>query len=160
MSVKVLANPTQLAGSPGLSGDCGDRHVRWTDGGERVYTALSGIAVDTLVFSGGGRVNKLVVLTSFQSGRPVSVYDGNIATSGGPHLGSGHLMLGTIPAVWREGASGVINDLSAPGSVINVQAPFRSGLIVAPGAAGSGTVGFSIIYTPDPVSAASGSTLI
>ena len=151
--------PTILAGTPGTSGDLGTKEQRITDGGERRAMYLSGVAVDTLAFSGAGRLDRTFVITNLVSGRPVTFYDGHVATSGGPFSASGHVVIGVIGPVWHPGGSGIVNDFSQPGSPVNWQTPFFSGLIVAPGPAGSGTCGFGFSYTPDPTGIASGATI-
>lgn len=139
-------NPLRMAGAAVNSGNVNTGEVGFTTGGGQVYSAgLSGITVDTLIFSGAGRLNNISVLTNLVSGRAVVFYDGAVATSGGPFALSGHKVLATIPTGWRE--SGYVNTLSQAGSVLPVQMPFQSGLIAANQA--SGAVGWSVSFTPE-----------
>src|SRR5690242_20076362 len=88
-------NPLRMAGAIVYSGSPNTGEVRTTRGGEIVYSALSGVAVDTLIQSGAGRLNTVSRLT-VASGMGVIFYDSAIATSGGPFAVSGHLALATI----------------------------------------------------------------
>lgn len=138
--------PTFLAGSPRSSGDVQTGELNWTRGGGRVYTSFSGVIVDTLVYSGGGRLNTLTVFDTYPlaSGGGAYFYDGHVATSGGPFSTSGHQILGII-FPYTSGTSTIGTPIGQP---IPIDMPFRSGLIAAP-FGGSGGPGFTISYTPE-----------
>jgi len=147
MSV-TTRNPLRTAGANLNSGNVNTGQLPNTQGGGRNYSAGSGVAVDTLIFSGAGRLDVVVQTTQLASGRGVVFYDGNIATSGGPFTTSGHVVLAVIqptfsPAVW----SGTVPraDWSDPRYPA---APFFSGLIAAP-KPDSGTCSFALSFTPE-----------
>lgn len=140
-------NPLAVKGATIQSGFLATGEVRINRGGEQVYTSFSGVGTATLIYSGGGRLNSVAVLGSINSGQLTYFFDGTAATSGAPFSTSGHKVVGYIPPVWREGASGVVNPASAPGLVTNWDMPFFSGLYAAPLA--SGSVGFTCSYTPE-----------
>lgn len=143
-----IDNATVVIGSVRSSGEVQTGEVRTTRGGGRGFTRLSGIiGGDVLIYSGGGRLSSILVCNNLQSGQGIIFYDSAIATSGGPFAVSGHNVVGIIPPIWREGASGVINPWSTPGQPQQVDMPFKSGLCAA--AVASGTPGFAISFTTE-----------
>ena len=145
MAIPVI-KPCMVAGTPRSSGDVQTGEINTTHGGGRTFLRLSGIiGGDVLINSGAGRLNSILVINNLVSGQSVIFYDSATATSGGPFMVSGHKVVGVIPAIWREGASGVINANSAPGTSLFPEMPFQSGLCVA--VTNSGCPGFSVSYT-------------
>lgn len=145
MSLPVV-KPCVVTGTPRSSGDVQTGEIATTHGGGRTFMRLSGlIGGDALIQSGAGRLNSILVLNNLTSGQSVLFYDSATATSGGPFATSGHRVVGIIPPVWREGASGVINANSAPGISLFPEMPFQSGLCVA--IVASGGPGFTVSYT-------------
>lgn len=131
--------------------------VRFTRGGDQTFWSQSGVAVDTQVFSGAGRLNTITRLTQ-ASGAGVYFYDGIIATSGGPFAASGHKVIGAIiqPIPLPLTGSGTNNvfQWQGVGVPLAVDMPFSSGLIMAP--IGSGTPSFNFSWTPETNPGASG----
>lgn len=145
MSVPTRS-PLRMAGAILNSGGLNTGEVNFADGGERTYWSASGVAADTLIQSGAGRLNVVTQLTQLASGRAVIFYDSAIATSGGPFSASGHKALFTIQPTFSPGVwSGV-----APRADWNLpqkpQMAFQSGLVAAP-VVNSGTCSFAVGYT-------------
>lgn len=141
-----VPTPCMVAGTPRSSGDVQTGEINTTQGGGRTFMRMSGIiGGDVLIYSGAGRLNNILVINNLQSGQSVLFYDSSVATSGGPFATSGHRVVGVIPPVWREGASGIINTLSAPGQSLFPEMPFQSGLVAA--CVASGCPGFTVSYT-------------
>ena len=153
MSVGTRA-PLRMMGAV-ISGAPNTSEVRMTRGGDFVFSSLSGVAVDTLVVSGPGRLNTVTRLT-VASGSAVVFYDGNIATSGGPFAVSGHLALGTILQPIVPAVSGLFYQAVFPayGQPMPVDMPFKNGLIAAP--AGSGTPSFCASFSLENVASGTG----
>jgi hypothetical protein len=114
--------------------------ARITLGGTLATTIYSGTpaANDTMVQSGAGRLDALHPHMS-QSGVATVIYDGAVATSGGPFAASGHKVLAVIPANFH---TPFLNTFPA---IVPVGAPFYSGLIIAQK---SGQIGVTLSYTP------------
>lgn len=139
------AKPCFIAGTPVSSGNVQTGEINTTTGGARSKSYLSGIGVDTLIVSGAGRLNNVVVLTQITSGHMVSFFDESVATSGAIVAGANCIY--QIPPPWNVAGSGLVNPAGLAGSVTNVGMPFSSGLVVAP--VGSGTCGFAFSWTPE-----------
>ncbi len=149
-------NPIRMAGMSPFSGGINTGQVNNTWGGQQVFSNLSGVAVDTLVWSGGGRLDTMCALNVGLSGRSVIFYDATAPTSGGPFQTSGNKVLAVLAA--RVGVQ-TISGSAVPtwdGSIYTVGAPFFSGLYVAP-LNGSGVGGFNCTFTPE--ASLSGQTL-
>lgn len=141
-------NPTRLVGGIISSGFINTGETRFIEGGEATFTALSGVNVAAVVFSGAGRFNGHIVISNLASGQPVLFVDAvPIATSGMPFATSGHKVVGLIPPVWRVGASGNLTTNSQEGLRVRFDAPFFSGLVACPLA--SGTPSFTCVFTPE-----------
>ena len=141
-----IVRPCFVAGTPRASGDVQTGEIATTHGGGRTFARLSGIiGGDALIYSGAGRLNSILICNQITSGQAVLFYDSATATSGGPFTASGHKVVGLIPYVWREGASGIINPNSAPGTTLFPEMPFQSGLVVA--VTNSGCPGFTVAFT-------------
>ena len=140
-------NPMRVIGGILDSGFVQTGEQRTTNGGEATYSAMSGVNVATVIFSGAGRLNRSLVTAQLVSGQAIQLIDAEpIATSGMPLLNSGHKMIGLIAPIWRVGASGALTLSSQEGLWNDIQVPFFSGLLACPLA--SGTPGFSLSYTP------------
>jgi len=138
----------RMAGANVHSGNLYDGAVAWNRGGLQTYSALSGVNSTTIIFSGGGRLNSILVTTNINSGAPVYFVDAvPVATSGMPLVNSGHKVVGVIPPVWAVGGSGNLLTGSQPGAPQTVDIVFFSGLIACPAA--SGTAAFTVCYTPE-----------
>lgn len=136
----------RLLGAVPNSGWANTGEQRYTRGGEVTYSSWSGVAVDTLVVSGPGRLNSLTRL-SVASGGVIVCYDGNIATSGGPFATSGHRVLGVVLQPLVPAISGFNNtpQFATYGVPVQVDMPFANGLIAA--CVASGTPAFNLSYT-------------
>lgn len=97
-------------------------------GGYKSQTFFSGAAGDTLIWSGGGRLNQILPLTVTTSGQQAVFYDSNVATSGGPFPASGHAVIGILPGS-QAGASGAVAAAPAQTPIV-LGTPFVSGLVV------------------------------
>ena len=142
-------SPVRNSGSMGATGQ-----TMYTQGGGQMSPHnVSGIGVDTLVVSGPGRLDTMLLTNFLQSGRGVVFYDAAVATSGGPFAASGHRILGVIPPATNTGlqASGIPGGAVAwDGIPKPCGSPFHSGVVAAPwpaGATASGTHGYAISYT-------------
>lgn len=144
MSVPIT-KPTFLAGTPRYSGAIQDGAVNMQSlGGAEAISRMSGLLVDLMLQSGGGRLNTIMSHgQTFTSGQIV-FYDAHAVTSGGPFFASGHKILAIVPPLWVPGVSGVANPYAYPGFVNEVQVPFFSGLCVTQV---SGQPGFTITVT-------------
>ena len=142
-----FGKPQQTIGASINSGYVNTGEFNNNTGGQSVYTSFSGIIVDTMIYSGGGRFKSVEVISNINSGQSTVFYDAHVVTSGGPFSTSGHRILGIIPPVWVVGASGVINEFAKPGNRQVKDAPFFSGLAVA--VISSGAPSFTAQYTPD-----------
>lgn len=149
--------PVRMAGALIQSGNVDTGAVVMEKAGSRVYTSFSGVAVDTSIHAGQGKLNQAFYFTQIASGRGVIFYDGHAVTSGGPFSASGHKVLGILPMHAADAYfSGVErNPISYPGVVNQYDFPYYSGLIAAP-LAGSGNASFSVSYSPDAAGARSG----
>jgi hypothetical protein len=137
------------------SGSIDTGQVLFTQGGQKLGAWIqSGLGVDTVIQSGPGRLDTILLTTYLQSGRGAIFYDSAVATSGGPFSASGHLIVGILPPAVNVGI-GIISGTTTgivpwTGEPYRPQMPFFSGLVAAPWpAAGtaSGTHGFSVSYT-------------
>lgn len=135
-----IRRPLFMAGTPRSSGDIQTGEVNMTRGGNRTYTATSGVAVDTLIYAGAGRLNTAFAYTRI-SGH-VIFYDAGTAVSGGPF--AGNKVLGYIGDN-MVGISGVAQRLLA--TPIAFDMPFQSGLVAAP--VGSGGPSFTLSFIPE-----------
>lgn len=102
------------------------------------------------LWSGAGRLNKIIPHSIMTSGQPVWFYDAGTITASGISV-SGQKIIGFVPPRSRGGlalASGAIDTVVSWQDVIDLQMPFTSGLCVA---AASGAPGFSISFTPETV---------
>ena len=140
-------NPVRMAGACVNSGSVNTGEVAMTRGGGQTYTSFSGVIADVLILAGGGRLNSTLVYNTIVSGQGVIFYDSAVATSGGPFSTSGHKVVGFIPPVWHQAASGVVSVAATPGVVNQVDMPFANGLVAR--AVASGSVSFSVSYTPE-----------
>lgn len=112
--------------------------------GDVVYTAFSGVGVDTLIVGGPGKLNQIVTWDTYPlaSGGGVMFYDSAVATSGGPFGTSGHQFLGCIFPY----TSGSANIGTPVGQPVVFDMPFANGLVAAP-IGGSGGPAFAVSYT-------------
>ena len=148
-------SPTRTAQWCGHSGNMDTGQQMQTAGGGKCGAwTPSGLGVDTLIQSGPGRLDTVLLTTYFQSGRGVIFYDSAVATSGGPFSASGHIIVGLIPPAVNAGVGVVSGSFAGiagwTGEPYRPGMPFFSGLCAAPwpaGATGSGTHGFSVSYT-------------
>ncbi len=161
--------PLRMAGALAASGFTDTGEVNFTQGGQRTVTVWSGGLAPAMrgipggaasgnnitVFSGAGRLHKIMPHLQMQSGVQAWFYDSDLpARSGaGPVVSllaeSGARVLGIIPVTHRLGDIAGFQSgygFSTPWQdVITVEAPFTSGLYVS---AASGCPGFSFTYTP------------
>ena len=102
----------------------------------------------TQLWSGAGRLHRIIPHAMLTSGQPVTFYDaGTIAPSGVSV--SGQKFIGRVPArspATLALASGEVDRTVTWLDVIEVQMPFTSGLCVA---ASSGAPGFTVSFTPE-----------
>lgn len=146
MSIPVK-NPTFLAGTPRSSGDVQTGELQHVRGGGRAVTFMSGLPLgDSMIFSGAGRLNSILQHTQMASGLAVVLYDGALATSGGPFGLSGHKVIGIVPPTWAGGVQGSGSTTVFTGQPVNVDMPFQSGLLVN---LRSGQPGFTVSFTPE-----------
>lgn len=142
-----IRKPCFVAGTPRASGDVQTGQIHMTQGGGRAHTIYSGLpaSADLMVHQGAGRLDAIHPHMS-QSGVGTIIYDGAVATSGGPFAASGHKILAVIPANFH---TPFLNSFPA---IIPIGAPYQSGLIVA---VKSGQIGVTLSYTPEtlPVTA-------
>lgn len=153
-------SPNRMAGSTLYSGGPNTGELSVTNGGALAATIYSGGALSpgsgftpgavktgdhVVLFSGPGRLNSVIPLASVlsNSGVALTFYDSATAAVSGPLAGGARAILASINA--PQGNSG---DLSRAGVPIMVGTPFASGLAVC---ATSGTVGFTVTYTPEVV---------
>lgn len=145
--------PTFIAGTPRSSGDVQTGQFQTTPGGGRAFSLLSGLILsDTMIYSGAGRLDQIVIINSAPtSGSQLLFYDAAAVSSGGPYAASGHKVIGTIPTPFLPSPTSGINPFAQAGAVINVGMPFQSGLAVGGPGAGvrSGSCGFSLSFTPE-----------
>ncbi len=140
--------PVYLAGTPRSSGDVQTGEVTVTRGGGRVFTAYSGLANDTVIYSGAGRLaNILVIGQAPSSGGQVAFCDTASITSGFPI--AGQKVIGVIPTIFQAPVtqSGSSNPFALPGTLMVMDMPFQSGLAAI--GYRSGGPGFSVSYTPE-----------
>lgn len=158
-------SPLRMAGANLQSGFPGTGEVQMTDGGQRTATVWSGNILTNaaltgcpagavtsggqiMIWSGGGRLHRILVHSLLTSGQPVTFYDSASITVSGVSV-SGQRFIGRIPARSRATlalASGEV-DIAVPwNDVIEVQMPFTSGLCAA---AASGAPGFTVSFTPE-----------
>lgn len=148
-------SPARQASWCGHSGNMDTGQLLSTQGGGKLGSwQPSGLSLDTLIQSGPGRLDTILLTTYFQSGRGVIFYDSAVATSGGPFSASGHTIVGILPPAINVGVGFVSGTLTGAlpwtGEPYRPGMPFFSGLVAAPwpaGATGSGTHGFSVSYT-------------
>lgn len=152
MSERVpTKNPVVLAGTNVVSGTPNTGQVLFTQGGSKVYTLFSGAAADVQVHLGAGRLDAFQLLTAAglnaASGVAAYIYDAAVAGAG-VAAASGHKVLGiadpqSIPrppfGTFQSG------DKVRAGDIIQVGAPFTSGLNIS---CLSGGGGLSVYYTP------------
>ncbi len=159
-----VPNVCYVAGSTRSSGDLKTGELAHIRGGGRIASLYSGAVAptltsapgsvaggsDVLFFSGAGRLNAVIIQSSIApslSGVGLQFYDSAVPTSGGPFSSSGHkLLFNALLAYGNSGQQGAFG----PFGVINVDAPFQSGLCYN---SKSGQPAFSVAYTPE-VSAA------
>ena len=151
MSVPTKS-PLRVAGAVNQSGFINDGIQQTTPGGQYSYTAMSGLGAATLIASGPGRLNSILVINNLQSGRPVFFVDSPVATSGMPFPTSGHKVVGVIPEMMTAGAGGSglpysINPLALAGATQTLGFSFNSGLVACPLLSGGGP-GFTVNWTP------------
>ncbi len=141
---KVVAGTVLMSGSPN-TGQC-----LVSFGGQKTVTIYSGVAPDTQIQKGAGRLIRAQFLpdpgTVAASGIVIRFYDANIPAVAGPVFLSGHKPLGVLQianpdngAAWASGA--VLAQAQA--AVFNVV--YTSGLCVTQL---SGQPGFTVSYTP------------
>lgn len=140
--------PTYLVGTPRSSGDVQTGEIPLTRGGGRVFTAYSGLASDTVIYSGAGRLGSILVIGQApSSGGQVALCDTASITSGFPV--AGQKVIGVIPTIFQVPVtqSGASNPFALPGTLTVVDMPFQSGLAAI--GYRSGGAGFSVSYTPE-----------
>lgn len=102
------------------------------------------------LWSGAGRLHKIIPHSILTSGQPVTFYDAGTITVSGISV-SGTRIIGRIPARSRATlalASGEVDTAVSWQDVISVDMPFTSGLCAA---AASGAPGFSVSFTPETI---------
>ena|SRR3990167_3040298 len=149
MSLRTRS-PIRTAMFTPTSGDLNTGQFRYTEGGQQVYTSMSGIAAAPVLIAGsGGRLDTAQVIVA-NSGPGIIFYDAPVATSGGPFSTSGHRILYVIPPVYPTALpSGqfmlyAVPPFSAPAKI---GAPFYSGLVAQ--ALASGNIPFFVTYTSE-----------
>ncbi len=163
MSV-TTRSPLRMVGGLINSGFADTGEVRTTDGGEQTACIWSGNLLTnasltgapagavtsgghTQLWSGPGRLHRIIPHDILTSGQPVTFYDAGAISVSGVSV-SGQKFIGRIPARSRATlalASGALDTGVQWQDVIEVQMPFTSGLCVA---AASGAPGFSVAFTP------------
>lgn len=158
-------NPIRMAGAILNSGFPNTGEVRMTNGGEQTACVWSGNLLTNAsltgapagavtsgghiqLWSGAGRLHRIMPHAILTSGQPVTFYDAGTITVSGVSV-SGQKFIGRIPARSRATlalASGEVDTTVAWNDVIEVQMPFTSGLCVA---AASGAPGFTVSFTPE-----------
>ncbi len=142
------SKPAFIAGTPRSSGDVQTGEVAYTRGGGRVFTAYSGLAGDTVIYSGAGRLASILVIGSApSSGGQVALCDTAAITSGFPVAGQKVIGLIPTPLMVPVTQSGTSNPFSQAGSLVQVDMPFQSGLAAI--GYRSGGPGFSVSFTPE-----------
>ncbi len=140
--------PVTVVGTPRSSGDVQTGEIPITRGGGRVFTSYSGLANDTVIYSGAGRLGSILVIGSApSSGAQVAFCDAASITSGFPIAGQKVIGLIPTPLMVPVTQSGGSNPFSLPGSFVSMDMPFQSGLAVI--GYRSGGPGFSVSYTPE-----------
>ncbi len=157
-------SPLRMLGGLNNSGFADTGEIRMTQGGEQTACIWSGNLLTnasltgapagavtsgghTQLWSGPGRLHKIIAHDILTSGQPVTFYDAGAITVSGISV-SGQKFIGRIPARSRATlalASGALDTAVAWQDVITVDMPFTSGLCVA---AASGAPGFSVSFTP------------
>jgi len=141
-----IRRPQFVAGTPRKSGDLQTGEILVNRGGMETFTNFSGTAAgnDVAITSGAGRLHDVLQHVQMISGQSVLIYDGAVATSGGPFSASGHKVLAVIPSTYRGGAVSGVAATEWDARPIVIDRPFYSGLIAA---TRSGTPGFSVSFT-------------
>lgn len=144
-------NPVVLAGTNVQSGTPNTGQVLFTLGGSKAYTRFSGGAADVQIHLGAGRLDSYQLHTAtalnVASGVVAYLYDGAVAGAG-VAAASGHKVLGIAdPQAIPRPPFGTFQsgDKITAGPVIQVGAPFASGLNIS---CLSGGGGITVIYTP------------
>ena len=166
MSLRTKS-PLYFLGANPNSGFPQTGEVAMTDGGMRTATLWSGNLLTntsltgmpagavtsgghTQIWSGAGRLHRIMVHSLLTSGQQVTFYDAGGVSVSGVSV-SGQRFIGRIPTRSRATlalASGEVDTSVAWNDVIEVQMPFTSGLCVA---AASGAPGFTCSFTPETV---------
>lgn len=161
--LRVLGSIPVVSGSV-ASGFANTSEIRVTDGGEIVACVWSGNLLTNAsltgcpagsvtsgghiqLWSGAGRLNKIMPHAMLTSGQPVTFYDAGTITASGVSV-SGQKFIGRIPArapATLALASGEVDRQMRWEDVITVNMPFASGLCVG---AASGAPGFTVSFTP------------
>lgn len=162
--------PIRMAGAVLQSGAPDTGEVRMTNGGQQTACVWSGnLLTDASLtgcpagavtsgghiqlWSGAGRLHRIIPHAMLTSGQPVTFYDAGTITVSGVSV-SGQRFIGRIPArapATLALASGEADRVLSWNDVIDVQMPFTSGLCVS---AASGAPGFTVSFTTEssPVS--------
>lgn len=117
-----------------------------SEGGFYTFCRYSGTPGDVLIFSGTGRLNKVLQHSQMQSGLEITFYDSATATSGGPFPLSGHIVVGKVPPTWPPAVQSGAFIIPLGGEPITIDIPFISGLCVA---MKSGQPGFTATWAPE-----------
>lgn len=145
-------SPMRVLAGTNQSGFINDGIQQTTPGGQYSYTSFSGLGAATLIASGPGRLNSVLVIANLQSGRPVFFVDAHAVTSGMPFSTSGHKIVGVIPEMMTAGAGAsglpyIINPLALAGASQALGFSFNSGLVACPLVSGGGP-SFTVNWTP------------
>jgi len=142
-------NPQVICGTPVESGTPNTGQVQFTLGGQKTFSALSGVVgPDILIHAGGGRLDAAFFHDSAilaLSGQPIVFYDSAVAVSGGPLATSGHKVVGVLAPDREFAATGISGAALRGGNVRSFGFTYYSGLVHT---TRSGAAGFSVSYTP------------
>ena len=164
--------PVRMAGAVLNSGAPNTGEVAFQNGGIQTATMWSGNLLTnasltgcpagavtsgghTMLWSGAGRLHRILVHDMLTSGQQVTFYDSATIAPSGISV-SGQRFIGRIPArapATLALASGEVDQQRQWQTVIEMQMPFTSGLSVG---AASGAPGFTVSFTPESVPTSTG----